>query len=119
MDFTLTDEQTAVADLAARILSEQATPERVRDIETDPAGSETGWVGVAFLCLTTVAGLLWASRGTAKYAVVAAAGWTALLLHSLIDHLLEFPPVVIAAGLVLGWADTTPPEASSQRSWCS
>ena len=38
MDFTLTDEQTAVADLAARILSEQATPERVRDIETDPAG---------------------------------------------------------------------------------
>ena len=77
-------------------------------------GSETGWVGVAFLCLTTVAGLLWASRGTAKCAVVAAAGWTALLLHSLIDHLLEFPPVVIAAGLVLGWAAATAAPGSEQ-----
>ncbi len=77
-------------------------------------GSETGWVGVAFLCLTTVAGLLWASRGTARYAVVAAAGWTALLLHSLIDHLLEFPPVVIAAGLVLGWAAATAAPGSEQ-----
>lgn len=33
MDFALTDEQTAIRDLAARILSEQITPERVRDIE--------------------------------------------------------------------------------------
>lgn len=38
MDFTLTDEQTAVRDLAARILSERSTPERVREVEADPGG---------------------------------------------------------------------------------
>ena len=63
--------------------------------------------GVGFLGLATLAGLLWAARGRAPYAVIAAAGWTALLLHSLIDHLLEFAPVVLAAGLLLGWAATT------------
>ena len=37
MDFTLTEEQTAVRDLAAQILSERSTPERVREVE---AGAE-------------------------------------------------------------------------------
>ena len=77
-------------------------------------GSEAGWVGVTFRGGATLAGLLWAARGRATYAVIAAAGWTALLLHSLIDHLLEFPPVVIAAGLVLGWAAATAAHGSEQ-----
>ncbi len=38
MDFTLTEEQTAVRDLAAQILSERSTPERVREVEADPSG---------------------------------------------------------------------------------
>ncbi len=38
MDFTLTDEQTALRDLAAQILSELSTPERVREVEADPNG---------------------------------------------------------------------------------
>ncbi len=38
MDFTLTDEQSAVRDLAAQILSERSTPERVREVESDPDG---------------------------------------------------------------------------------
>jgi len=33
MDFVLTDEQVAVRDLASQILTERATPERVREIE--------------------------------------------------------------------------------------
>ena len=33
MDFTLTDEQQAIADLAHRILSEQLPPERLRELE--------------------------------------------------------------------------------------
>ena len=33
MDFTLTDEQIAVRDLAGQILAEQLTPERIREIE--------------------------------------------------------------------------------------
>lgn len=38
MDFTLSDEQSAVAELAAQILSERSTPERVREVEADPSG---------------------------------------------------------------------------------
>jgi alkylation response protein AidB-like acyl-CoA dehydrogenase len=38
MDFTLSDEQTALRDLAAQILSERATPERVREIEDHASG---------------------------------------------------------------------------------
>ncbi len=37
MDFALTDEQTAVRDLAARIMTEQLTPERLREIEQSDA----------------------------------------------------------------------------------
>ena len=33
MDFTLSDEQVAIADLAGRILSEQLPAERLREIE--------------------------------------------------------------------------------------
>ncbi len=38
MDFTLSDDQAALRDLAARILSERSTPERVREVEADPSG---------------------------------------------------------------------------------
>ena len=54
-----------------------------------------------------VAGLLWAARGRPAQTVVAAAAWTALLVHSYADHLLEFAPVVLSAGMVIGWAATT------------
>lgn len=67
-------------------------------------GSETGWVGVALLALLAVTGLFLAAQGTAPATLVGAAAWTALLVHSQVDHLLEFAPVVLAAGAVLGWA---------------
>ena len=37
MDFTLTEEQQAIAELASRILSEQLPPERLRELEEGPA----------------------------------------------------------------------------------
>ncbi|MEO5746852.1 MAG: O-antigen ligase family protein [Ornithinibacter sp.] len=67
-------------------------------------GAETGWIGVALFSLIILAGLLWAARGSAPYAVIGAAAWTALLVHSLTDHLIEFGPVVLAAGFTIGWA---------------
>jgi hypothetical protein len=70
-------------------------------------GSETGWVGVAFLGLVGLGGLLWAARGRPAAAVVAVSAWTALLVHIQVDHLLEFGSVVFAAGLVVGWAGAT------------
>jgi alkylation response protein AidB-like acyl-CoA dehydrogenase len=38
VDFTLSDEQTEIAELAARILTEKLPPERLKAIETDPDG---------------------------------------------------------------------------------
>ncbi|MDT0215577.1 O-antigen ligase family protein [Rothia sp. ARF10] len=75
-------------------------------------GAETGWVGVGFLALTGLAGLLWTARGRTPEAVVGAAGWTALLVHSTADHLVEFGPVVLLAGAVVGWAGTSGLETS-------
>ena len=44
MDFTLTDEQQAIADLAHRILSEQLPPERLRELEqTDTWFADDVW----------------------------------------------------------------------------
>jgi len=73
-------------------------------------GAETGWVGVALFAMLVVAGLLWAARGNAPWAVVATGAWTALLVHSLTDHLLEFGPVVLAAGVAVGWAGASRPD---------
>lgn len=70
-------------------------------------GAETGWVGVGFLALTVLVGLLWVARGRAPEAVVGAAAWSALVVHSTADHLLEFGPVVLVAGAVVGWAAST------------
>jgi len=67
-------------------------------------GAETGWVGVGFLALTGVAGLLWVARGRTPEAVLGAAAWAALIVHSTADHLVEFGPVVLLAGVVVGWA---------------
>lgn len=67
-------------------------------------GSETGVVGVVLLFALAVAGIAVAARGPAPYAVLAVAAWTALGVHSVADHLLEFPAVMLAAGTVLGWA---------------
>jgi alkylation response protein AidB-like acyl-CoA dehydrogenase len=38
VNFTLSEEQTAIADLAGRIFTDKLAPERLREIETDPAG---------------------------------------------------------------------------------
>lgn len=70
-------------------------------------GSETGWVGVALLGLVSLGGLLWAARGRPAEAVIGSAAWTALLVHSTADHLLEFGSVVLLAGMVTGWAGAT------------
>ncbi|MDO5736168.1 MAG: O-antigen ligase family protein [Propionibacteriaceae bacterium] len=71
-------------------------------------GAETGWVGVALFAGIVIAGLAWACRGTPENAVIGVAAWSALLVHSFADHLLEFVPVMLAAGLVLGWSGSQP-----------
>jgi alkylation response protein AidB-like acyl-CoA dehydrogenase len=57
MDFTLTDEQEAIRDLAARILSEQLPPERLRTLEqsgswfADDVWRELANAGLIGICL--------------------------------------------------------------------
>ncbi|GAA6524415.1 O-antigen ligase family protein [Intrasporangium sp. DVR] len=67
-------------------------------------GAETGWVGVALLLAIGLTGSWWASQGRPASAVVGVATWTALVVHSMTDHLVDFPLVVLAGGIVLGWS---------------
>ncbi|MGC5629508.1 O-antigen ligase family protein [Georgenia sp. Z1344] len=66
--------------------------------------AELGLVGVLMLAGLLAAGLAVGAQRGGRAALVATTAWTALAVHSMIDHLYEFPPVTLAAGLVLGWA---------------
>lgn len=70
-------------------------------------GSELGLIGVLLFAGILGAGLAVASSGSRPAALIGVAAWTALAVHSLIDHLYEFPVVTIAAGVVIGWACRT------------
>lgn len=67
-------------------------------------GAETGWTGVVLLAAIVVTGWLWATRGAPAYAVVSSAMWTALVVHSFVDHLVDFPAILLTAGAVIGWS---------------
>ncbi|HMR12148.1 MAG TPA: hypothetical protein PKE42_00295 [Arachnia sp.] len=66
--------------------------------------AEFGLVGVVGFALLLAAGIAVAARGPRGVAAIAIAAWAALGVHSMIDHLWEFPAVVLAAGLVLAWS---------------
>ncbi len=70
-------------------------------------GAELGLVGVALLFGIVLAGAAVAHRGRAPLAVVALAAWTALWIHSLVDHLFDYPTVPFLSGAVLGWASAS------------
>lgn len=70
-------------------------------------GSELGLVGVVLLGLLVLVGYVLATRGRPAAGVLATAAWTALWIHSLIDHLFDYPGLALVAGLVLGWAGAT------------
>ncbi|WP_246375741.1 O-antigen ligase family protein [Brachybacterium aquaticum] len=72
-------------------------------------GSEFGLLGALLLLVVLAAGVLLAARGDPGPALLGIAAWSALAVHSMIDHLYEFPVVVILAGLVVGWAGARPP----------
>lgn len=79
-------------------------------------GAETGWIGVALAGLIALTCLLWAGRGGGAESLIAAGAVTALVVHSYVDHLLEFEAVVVVAGLVVGWAGSSGNAASREGS---
>lgn len=70
-------------------------------------GSELGLVGVGLLGLLVLAGYVVATRGRPALGILAATAWTALWIHSLVDHLFDYPGLALLAGVVLGWAGAT------------
>jgi hypothetical protein len=66
-------------------------------------GSELGIVGLVLLGLLFVGGLLFAARSSRPVAFIAVAAWTALAVHSSMDHLEDFPIVGFMGGVLLGW----------------
>jgi len=67
-------------------------------------GSELGVIGIILLGALLAGGLLFAARGSRPVALIAMAAWTALAVHSAIDHLEDFPIVAVMGGVVLGWS---------------
>lgn len=72
-------------------------------------GAELGLLGVLLLLAVFAAGVFLAARGAPGPALLGIAAWSALAVHSMIDHLYEFPVVVILAGAVVGWAGARAP----------
>lgn len=66
--------------------------------------AETGAVGLVLFTALVAVGFAVAVRGRTRRALVGIAAWSALAIHSFVDHLLEFSLVALAAGLALGWA---------------
>jgi hypothetical protein len=71
-------------------------------------GAELGAVGVVLLACLFLTGSLFAARGSRPVAFVAIVAWTALAVHSSIDHLEDFPIVAFMGGVVLGWSGFRP-----------
>lgn len=82
-----------------------------RDADTMSAHSlplqvaaELGTVGLTLLTLIVLCGLAWAAIAHSPQAAwITIAAWTALSTHAFMDHLLEYWPIPLAAGLVLGY----------------
>lgn len=82
-----------------------------RDADTMSAHSlplqtaaELGGVGLILLTLLFLCGLAWAAVAhTPRAAWITVAAWTALSTHAFMDHLLEYWPIPLATGLVLGY----------------
>ena len=67
-------------------------------------GAELGTPGVLLFLAVVVLAALVAARSSRHCALIGVAAWSALAVHSMIDHLFEFPVVVLLAGIVIGLA---------------
>lgn len=66
--------------------------------------SELGAIGAVLFLGVLVAGAVLAASGDRARGLIGVAAWSALAVHSMIDHLYEFPLVCLLAGVVIGWA---------------
>lgn len=72
-------------------------------------GAELGSAGVALAALLVLSGFALVLRGRAADVLAACAAVAALLVHAQLDHLLEYAPILVVAGVTLGVAGAQPP----------
>lgn len=84
-------------------LADDADTERVH-MSVLQVGSELGLIGLALFGLLIIVALVKLAQRSSASALVGTAALTALLIHSFVDHLFEFPAVTFAAGMALGLA---------------
>lgn len=68
--------------------------------------AELGGVGVLLFLAVLISGVFVGAQGGRVQRMLGVAAWCALAVHSMIDHLYEFPLVCLLAGVVIGWAGT-------------
>ena len=90
---------TPSSELASRVSSLAAVHSLPLQV-----GSELGAVGAVLLASLFAGGLVFAARGSRPVTFIAIAAWTALAVHSSIDHLEDFPVVALMGGIILGWS---------------
>lgn len=77
--------------------------------------AELGGVGLLLLLALFACGLTVAARAqTPAAAWITVTAWTALTLHAFLDHLVEFWPIPLAAGLVLGYGLVAKTDAEAE-----
>lgn len=79
-------------------------------------GAETGAVGVLLFAALVAVGFALAARAHPAATLIAAAALSLLLIHSFVDHLLEYWPIVLVVGLTLGHASAEQPATAPGRS---
>lgn len=67
-------------------------------------GAETGLIGVLLFTALIGFGFAMAARGCPAATLVMSAALAALLIHSFVDHILEFWPIMLVVGISLGYA---------------
>ena len=65
-------------------------------------GAETGLMGALLFAAVITLGFVMATRGRPAATLIVSAALSALLIHSFVDHLLEFWPVMLVVGISLG-----------------
>lgn len=67
-------------------------------------GSELGMIGLAIFGVVILLAFIKLAMAPPAPRLIAATGLAALLIHSFVDHLFEFPAITLASGLMLGLA---------------
>lgn len=78
-------------------------------------GSELGWVGVALFAAMLALLLIRVVGARPGEGLIATTALTVLLMHSFVDHLLEFPAITLTTGAVIGLATAQSDSAGALR----